>query len=244
MIDAMSVALSSQLALERRLATVADNVANGGTTGFRATSVRFEEVRHGAANERAGEAAFVTRGRSFVSLANGALEETGGALDVAVRGEAWFAIDTGGGPSVTRDGRFAMDADGTLRTLTGEAVLDAGGAPVQLAPGGGPPAIAGDGSITQDGQVVAAIGLFSYDPGANPERVGTSAIRVRGALRPVVDDPRTGVVQGFLERSNVDPVREMTRLIRIHRDFDNVAAAIRDAEGATEAMIDTLGGGR
>ena len=137
-----------------------------------------------------------------------------------------------------------LDPDGGLRTLTGEAVLDAGGAPVQLAPGGGPPLIAGDGSITQNGQVVAAVGLFAYDPGANPERTGTSAIRVRGALSAIVDNPRVGVMQGFVERSNVDPVREMTRLISIHRDFDNVAAAIRDAEGATEAMIKTLGGSR
>lgn len=239
MIDGMNVALSSQLALERRLATLADNVANANTTGFRATSVRFDE-----ALVRDTETSFVSRGVSFASNENGALEETGGALDLAIRGEAWFAIATPGGPSVTRDGRFVLDADGGLRTLTGEPVLDAGGAPVQLAPEGGPPRVAGDGSITQSGQVIAAVGLFSYEPGANPERTGTSAIRVRGALSPVVDEPRVGVMQGFVERSNVDPVREMTRLIRIHRDFDNVAAAIRDAEGATETMIRTLGGSR
>ena len=243
MIDALNVALSSQMALERRLATLADNVANSGTTGFRATSVRFEETRHASA-EGADRSAFVSRGRSFVSTASGAVEETGGPLDVAVRGEAWFAIGTAGGPSVTRDGRFVMNSDGGLLTLTGEPVLDAGGAPVQIAPGGGPPTIAGDGSISQGGQVVSAIGLFRYEPGSNPERVGTSAVRVRGALTPVTDEPRVGVMQGFLERSNVDPVREMTRLIRIHRDFDNVAAAIRDAEGATEAMIETLGSSR
>ena len=236
MIDAINVALSSQLALERRLATLADNVANSGTAGYRATSVRFEEVREAGTS-------FVSRGVSFASTAHGAVEETGGAFDMALRGEGWFAIGTAGGPSVTRDGRFLLDPQGTLVTSTGEPVLDAGGAPVQLAPGGGPATVAGDGSISQGGQVVSAVGIFRYEPGPNPERTGTSAIRVRGALEPVTDDARVGVMQGFVERSNVDPVREMTRLIAIHRDFDNVAAAVRDAEGATEAMIRTLGEG-
>ena len=85
MIDGMNVALSSQLALERRLATLADNVANAGTTGFRATSVRFEKALD------AEKTAFVSRGTSFVSNRNGTVEETGGPLDLAVRGDAWFA---------------------------------------------------------------------------------------------------------------------------------------------------------
>ena len=152
-----------------------------------------------------------------------------GSVGIAAQGDGYWAVDANArptGPAILwNDTRASGIVNGLMRN-------------------GGAATIAGDGSITQGGQVIAALGLFAYDPGENPERTGTSAIRVRGALSPIVDDRDVGVMQGFVERSNVDPVREMTRLIRIHRDFDNVAAAIRDAEGATETMIRTLGGSR
>ncbi|MDA8870321.1 flagellar basal-body rod protein FlgF [Rhizobiaceae bacterium] len=236
MIDAINVSLSSQLALERRLATIADNVANANTTGFQATGVRFDEQL-----DRSGTA-FVSRGTSFSSQEQGALEATGGTLDVAVKGDGWFGIETAQGRAVTRDGRFSLSPEGTLQSVRGEPVLDAGGAPIQLDVAGGAPQIGEDGSIRQGGRLVGAIGVFSHDPGPNPSRVGSSAYLVSGGLEPIVDERGAGVVQGYLERSNVDAVEQMTKLIGVHRHFDNVAAAIRDSEGATEQMIRTLGG--
>ncbi len=108
----------------------------------------------------------------------------------------------------------------------------------------GPVKADGSGRLRQGDATVGQIGVFAFEPGANPQRVGTSAYLTDGAPQPILDSRGTSIVQGSVERSNVNPVQEMTRLISIHRTFDNVAALLRDAEGSSEAMIRTLGGTR
>jgi len=235
------VGLSSQMALERRLNTLAHNVANTNTTGFRAGKIRFEEVLDGVTKT---STSFVSQGQSFLSPVSGGIEETGAALDFAVKGDAWFSVNTPEGTIVTRDGRFKMQETGELVTIDGHAVLDSGGAAVQLNPAGGRPEVGGDGVITQGGATVGSIGLFEYQPGPNYRRYGNSGIIAETPPEPVVDRSDVGIVQGFVEQSNVNPVAEMSKLISVHRAFDNVAALIRDSEGALEEAIKTLGGGR
>ena len=235
------VALSSQIALERRMNTLAHNVANINTTGFRAGTVRFEEVLTGIQTK---SPTFVNEGQSYLRDINGGVEETGAALDFAIKGDAWFAVQTPAGTVVTKDGRFRMLETGDLVTLDGHPVLDAGGAAIQLNAADGRPTVTGDGVITQNGAIVAGLGLYSYDPGPDFKRYGNSGIIAEKAPQPIVDADNVGVLQGFLEESNVNPVGEMAKLIAVHRAFDNVAALIRDSEGALEEAIRTFGGGR
>lgn len=234
------VALSSQMALEKRLNTIAHNVANSNTTGFRAGKVRFEEVL-GQASTSAPS--FVNKGRSYLDPQSGGLEETGGTLDFAVQGDVWFSAQSPAGVLVTRDGRFKMQQTGELVTMDGHAVLDPGGSPIQLNPAGGKARVAPDGVISQNGVQTAAIGLFEYQPSANFSRFGNSGIMAESAPVPVIDRSDVGVVQGFIEQSNVNPVYEMSKLISVHRAFDNVAALIRDSESSLEEAIKTLGSG-
>ena len=140
------VSLSSQLALERRLNTIANNVANANTTGFRAGQIKFEEVLDGVSPTAPS---FVSEGQSYLSEQSGSVTETGASLDFAIQGDAWFAAETPAGTIVSRDGRFKMLDTGELVTLEGHAVLDSGGAPVQLNPAGGKPVVAKDGVIRQ-----------------------------------------------------------------------------------------------
>ncbi len=233
------VALSSQVALEKRLNTIAHNVANSNTTGFRAGKVRFDEVLNGVTKT---SSSFVTEGKSYVSPMSGGVEETGGKLDFAVQGDVWFAAETPVGTVVTRDGRFKMQETGELVTLDGHAVLDAGGAPVQLDPAGGIPRAGRDGFLIQNGVQTGAIGLFEYQPTADFRRYGNSGIIAETPPEPVVDRSDVGLIQGYLEESNVNPVDEMSKLIMVHRTFDNIAALIRDSEGSLEEAIKTLGG--
>ncbi|MCV0393742.1 MAG: flagellar basal-body rod protein FlgF [Rhizobiaceae bacterium] len=233
------VALSSQIALERRLTTIADNVANAGTVGFRATEVKFNDLVDGVGKD---SVSFVSTGDSYLSTKVGPLRQTGNAFDFAVQGDAWFGIETPQGQVVTRDGRFQMIETGELLTLEGYPVLDAGGAPIQLDPNAGAPVAGRDGTLRQNGNLVAGIGLFRFDPGPEFVRFGNSGIVPERAPEPIVDDPRVGVVQGFVEDSNVNPVMEMTRLIMVQRAFENAAAVIRDTESAFDQGIRTLGG--
>ena len=232
------VSLSSQVALERRLNTIADNVANANTTGFRATGVKFEDVVSGLGQD---SLSFVSSGTNFLSTAGGALVQTSNPLDFAVRGDAWFAIQTPEGPVMTRDGRFTMQPDGQLVSIEGHPILDAGGGEILLNPEGGTPVVAADGGIRQDGQLIGAIGLFDFQPGNDFRRYGNSGVIPEGEPEPIIDQAGVGVVQGYLEGSNVDPVLEITRLIQVQRAFEGVSSLLRDSESTLREAIKTLG---
>lgn len=236
--NGLYVALSSQIALEKRLTTLADNVANMGTVGFRATQVKFEDVVFGLGEK---SVAFASPGASYLSRTAGELRETGNPFDFAVQGDAWFGLQTPAGFVVTRDGRFTMTEDGQLTTMEGHAVVDAGGAPIQLNPQAGSPEVGRDGTLRQNGQLIGAIGLFQFDPGPNFTRFGNSGLVVTGEPEPLVDRMDVGVIQGFIEDSNVNPIREMTHLIAVQRAFDNVSALVRDTESSFDEAIRTLG---
>ena len=236
--DSLYVSLSAQMALQRRLDTLADNVANASTVGFRATGIRFQDVVSGTGQK---SVAFASSGSTYLSQAHGPLTETGNPFDFAIQGNAWFALETPAGTVMTRDGRFSMNENGELMSIEGYPVLDAGGAPIQLDPRGGPPKAGADGSLRQNDQLVGAIGLYNFDPGENFVRYGNSGVVPAREPEPVVDRIDVGVAQGFVEESNVNPVLEMTRLIQVQRAFENVAAMIRQTGASTDDAIKTLG---
>ena len=236
--DSLYVALSSQIALERRLDTIAANVANASTIGFRATGVKFEDVVSGTGSR---SVSFASSGKTYLSGAHGALTETGNPFDFAVQGDAWFAIETPAGTVMTRDGRFSMNENGELMSSEGYPALDSGGAPIQLDPRNGPPKAGADGSLRQNDQLVGAIGLYNFDPGENFVRYGNSGIVPARTPEPVTDRSDVGIAQGFLEESNVNPVLEMTRLIQVQRAFENTAALMRQTDSSTDDAIKTLG---
>jgi flagellar basal-body rod protein FlgF len=236
--NGLYVAVSAQVALERRLETIADNIANMNTVGFRATGVSFE-----AEIAKAGETTlnYVSPGFDYLSRRIGGLVKTDNPLDFAVQGDGWFGIQTPSGPAYTRDGRTRIDESGTLRTLSGDPILDAGGAPILVDDSAGPLTVSSDGMISQSGRQVGAIGLFEIDPGASLRRAENSGVVPDKPATPILDFTRAGVVQGAVESSNVDPVREMTRLIEVTRAFDGVAAEASQSEGSLQDAIKTLG---
>ncbi len=232
------VALSSQVALERRLTTIADNVANAGTVGFRATGVKFEDLVSGMGK---GSMSFVSTGETYLSTASGGMKETGNPLDMAIKGEAWFGIQTPQGLIMTRDGRFTIQPNGQLVSIEGHPVVDAGGAEIILDPQAGPPVVSADGIIRQGGNLVFGIGLFEFTPGADFVRYGNSGVVPPPEPQPVVARIDVGVMQGFVENSNVDPVLEMTRLIKVQRAFENMAALTRSSESKLDEAVKALG---
>lgn len=236
--DSMYVALSAQVALERKLDTIAQNVANLGTVGYRADEVKFEEELAKAASE---STAFVSSGDVYISRSPGPLTKTDNALDVAVQGNGWLAIQTPSGVVYTRDGRMRLMESGELTTLTGYAVLDVGRAPITLDPTAGAPIISRDGMIMQGGQQLGAIGLFRIDPSVKLDRFENSGVVPQGPADEILDFSTNGVVQGFVEEANVNPIMEISRLIEVSRAFEAISAAIDKSESTAANAIKTLG---
>jgi flagellar basal-body rod protein FlgF len=236
--NGLYVALSAQVALERRLETVANNVANMNTPGYRAEGVTFEtELARAGGNN----IAYVSSGSPFVSRQTGAAIKTGDPFDVAVQGSGWLAFSTADGIAYTRDGRMRMSDSGALETLNGHPVLDAGGAPILLNPAAGTPTISGDGMIAQDGKQIGAIGLFVIDDDAKLTRTDNSGVIPDKAATPILDFTKNGIMQGFVEGANVNPVQEMTKLITVTRAFDGVNQQVTQTEASLQDAIKTLG---
>lgn len=238
MTSSIYVALSAQVALQRRLETVANNVANLNTSGFRAEEVRFETVLSKLGSR---EVAYSSSGDSYISRRAGSVAPTGNPLDVAISGDAWMAVSTPEGVAYTRDGRLQMTEAGDLVAVDGKPILDAGGAPIALDPNGGAVQIGVDGSIFQDGRQMGALGLFVLPDTSRLERYGETAVLSSEAGVPVEDLAAQGVKQGFLEGANVNPILEMTKLIAITRSFESAASAIQQGEDAIGQAIRTLG---
>ncbi|MBX2806937.1 MAG: flagellar basal-body rod protein FlgF [Hyphomicrobiales bacterium] len=234
------VSLSGQLALQRRLDTIAHNMANVSTTGFRSEEVKFDSF---ISRTGADPVAFATRGETYISRDAGALIKTDNPLDVAVQGDAWLAINTPAGPAYTRDGRMKILPTGELVNLNNYPILDVGLAPLALDPRGGAVNIARDGMISQNGQQIGAIGLFTIDENTKLTHFENSSVVPDNPATPALDFTRFGVVSGFIERGNVNPVIEMTNLITVTRAFDAITAAIDKSENSLEEAIRTLGSG-
>lgn len=233
------VAVSSQIALERRLNTLADNVANANTVGFRSTEVKFNTV---LGDTKPTKVAFVDEGKEFINTQSGGLKQTGNSLDFAIKGDAWFGIDTPAGQVLTRDGRFSMDETGQLRSIRGFPVLDAGGAPIQLNREAGDITVGADGVIRQEDQIVATLGLFTADISKGYSRYENEGVIPVENPQPVLDTFDTAVTQGYIEQSNVNGIREMTQLIQVNRAFEGISALMRDSESTLSSAIRVLGG--
>ncbi|MDE3176273.1 MAG: flagellar basal-body rod protein FlgF [Pseudomonadota bacterium] len=237
--NGLYVSLSAQISLARRLETVAANIANANTPGYRVDGVSFETELAKAGDQNI---AFVSEGAGYISRASGPLIPTGNPLDMAIQGEGWFAMQSNGQTIYTRDGRMQMNDSGGLISLTGAPILDAAGAPIQLDPSAGAPAIARDGMVSQNGRQVGAVGLYELDPAARLIRAGTSGFTTDKPAQPILNFTANSVVQGSIEGANVDPVREMTRMIEITRTFDGVTNGVTQTENSLQDAIKTLGG--
>jgi flagellar basal-body rod protein FlgF len=237
--NGLYVAMSGQVSLSKRLETIANNVANMNTPGWRADGTAFSAEVAKIGDSRV---AYVAPQSTYISQQSGPLVKTDNPLDVAVQGDSWFAIRTKAGIAYTRDGRLTLAETGELKTLTGNSILDAGGAPIILDPAAGPPTIANDGMISQSGRQVGAIGLFSLSDATSLARAENSGVIPNKPATPILDFTQNGIVQGSVEGSNVNPIEEMTKLITVTRNFDSVSAEVTQTESSLQDAIKTLAG--
>lgn len=231
------VAISAQIAMERRLEAIASNIANINTAGYRAVGVRFSTELAQAGQVQVN---FASQGEAYVMRNQGPIAHTGNNLDVAVDGDGWFALEAPDGTVYTRDGRFYMTDNGDLQSVNGYSVLDSGGAPITLDPTGGPVEIGENGGISQGGQRLGVIGLFAIPADAKLTRHDNSAVISDKPADPVVDMTASSVRQGYVEGSNVNSIVEMTRLIEASRAFDQATAALGQDDQLTQEAIKSL----
>jgi flagellar basal-body rod protein FlgF len=247
MSDGIYAALSGAVASERALEIVANNVANVGTTGFRGERVAFTEtVARAQATQVAGRAPvpqslrYTEIAESRIDTTQGPLRQTGNPLDLAISGDAYFAVDTPEGARFTRDGSFVVGSDGVLRTRQGFAVRGAGALEGPASPITIP--LASDGTLSTETQVIGQLALYRFERPSDlsPE---SGSLLVASDVRAAVEAPGAQVVSGFLEGANVGPITGMNDLISASRSFEAFQRVIQSFRSLDERAARDLAGG-
>lgn len=229
-------ALSRQTGLRRELDIIANNVANANTNGFRREDLVFSEFVK-SAGAQAPSLSMVEANAHRIVLDQAGIEITGGTFDFAIQGPGFFQIERDGNTFLTRAGHFMPGQDGLLVNGDGHQLLDAGGAPVFVPPGT-EVALASDGTLSADGRPIALIGLMQPVDELDLERGGGNLFAVRGELEPV---DGIHLVQGALEKSNVNPIAEIARLIEVQRQYESTKGFLDREDQRIKSVIQTLG---
>jgi flagellar basal-body rod protein FlgG len=253
MFRALSTGALGMSAQQRSVDNIANNLANVSTTGFKRSTIAFQDLfyeniassKHGAAASRISNDSPTLQvghgSRAVATIRNfmqGSLAETGNALDLAISGQGFFQVEMPDGSiGYTRDGSFSRDATGMLVNNSGLPLADqieipADAVAVEISQSGVVTALmSGDSRQIELGQIELA------------KFVNTGGLEARGdnlfsetdaSGMPFFGVPGTdgfGVVrQGYLEQSNVDIVNEMVRLIEAQRAYETNSKMVQTAE--------------
>jgi flagellar basal-body rod protein FlgF len=248
--NASLVGLSRQIALQRELDVVSNNIANLNTTGFKADNVVFQEhlMPLARANQFRGndrQVSFVQDRATWLDLSQGPLEQTGSPLDVAVSGNAFMTVQTPRGERYTRNGALQINNVGELVTSEGYQVVGESG-PIVFQNTDRDITINPDGSIrVREGANATADssrGKLRIVDFQNPQQLQKDGSSLFDAGTTQQPRPTTDsrVVQGAVEKSNVQGVLEMTRLIEVSRSYTEVSAILQQQSEMRRDSISRL----
>jgi flagellar basal-body rod protein FlgF len=243
------VGLSRQIALQRELDVVANNIANLNTTGFKADNVVFQEhlMPVARANQFRGNdrlVSFVQDRASWLDLSQGPLEQTGNPLDIAVSGNAFLTVQTPRGERYTRNGALQINSTGQLVTSEGLQVVGQSG-PIVFQPNDRNISIGIDGTISvREGQSTedAQRGKLKLASFAQPQLLqkdGASTFMAPNGVAPQVAE-NARINQGVIEKSNVKSVMEMTRMVEVTRTYTQIAGMLQQQADMRRSAIEKL----
>jgi flagellar basal-body rod protein FlgF len=220
-------AMTGLLARTQALDTAAANLANAQTPGYRAEREYFRSVLLGpdALNSQLGQTVnnFGLLGGDRLSLAQGALQQTGNPLDLAIEGQGFFAIQTAQGVRYTRDGSFHRSQAGLLVTQAGEPVLSTSEQPLPVPPG--EVSVGANGVLSVAGGAVATVGVFAFPADAQLVAEGANRyVAPSGVTATLAKD--AAVHQGALESANQDAVQGTLDLIVMQRQAEMLQKAL------------------
>lgn len=238
------LALSNQLALRRQMETVANNIANANTTGFRAERLLFASYltpkagNPGVGGDGANKVAFVEGIGTYRDVRGGQMIKTDAPLDVAIHGNAYFTVDTPVGQRFTRDGNFRLDGQGRIVNSEGFPVLDQNNQPMTVPPEATNLEITRQGEVFAGNVNVGRIRLVQFQDEQALTRLGGGLYASN--TDPIPADPRVEVQQGILEGSNVVSVTELTTMLDITRRYESAQRVIDSEHQRAQKAIERL----
>jgi flagellar basal-body rod protein FlgF len=213
------------LTQDLRFDTVANNMANSNTTGFKKDIISFSQTLD-------------MQSTSKTDFSQGPMRYTGNNLDIALGGQGFLKIQTPNGIRYTRDGALSINADGFLVTGNGDDVLGENG-PISVA--GGTISIGQDGEVSVDNVPADKLSVVNFDNPQLLRKEGSSYYSYQGDSKGISNQTDAVVKQRYLEGSNVNPTQEMIEMIETFREFEAAEKAIQSIDGSTNKMINDYG---
>jgi flagellar basal-body rod protein FlgF len=244
--NTLLVGLSRQMVLERQLDVISNNVANVNTNGFKADKSLFEEYLGSGAHEdnfkgTDRRVSYVQDRGTFRDFSQGAVQQTGNPLDVAIAGAGMFVVQAPGGERYTRDGNLQINSTGQLVTAGGNPVLGTSG-PIVFQPTDHDIVVSADGTVTvQEGaahtdSIRGKLRLVSFTDAQKLLKQGNNLYSGDGAAQ----DTKSSIQQGFVEKSNVNSVVEMSHMVEVMRTYTNIANILQQQSDMHKNAIDKL----
>ena len=227
------VAMTGAREVTRQQAAVSHNLANVSTHGFKQELNVFRALP--VVGEGAKTRAFVLETTPRTDFTSGTIQQTGRALDVALRGPGWIAVqDANGQEAYTRMGHFQVNQNGVMQTTNGLNVLGDGG--TLSVPPDQDILIARDGTVSTVpiGQGLNAVAIAGRIKLVNPTE--TDLVRGEDGLfrqksgQPAQADANVTLISGALETSNVNPAEAMVSMVSLARQFELQMRVLRAAE--------------
>jgi flagellar basal-body rod protein FlgF len=220
------IAASGMIAEQTRQDLIANDLANASTPGYksdRATQRAFDEVllqntQTGSTVGPLGQGVAIDR--QATDWRPQPVRQTDEALDFAIQGEGFFAVQGANGVQYTRNGRFSAAPDGALTTATGETVLGRNGQPIR---------VGADGTVNPAGLQVVQLN--------NPRKAGEGFV----TGQPAGQAPAATVKSGALEGSGSDPARAMIDMIASMRAFESGQRVIRTIDDTLQKAANDVG---
>ena len=235
------IALSRQMALWKQMDIVSNNMANMNTSGYKQDDAIFASYLIQTKNAEGFGTIPVYFTQDFgmyKDFKEGAIVHTGNTFDVALHGDAFFAIETPEGERYTRKGQFQLDADGQLITSEGYAVMSENNEPFFFAPGETEITIAENGDVFTENGVIGRIKTVTFENNQKLLKVADTMFEnTSGNMMQPAENVR--VVQGAVEKSNVDPITEMTEMIKLQRSYEMVQSMIDEEHDRISNTIST-----
>jgi flagellar basal-body rod protein FlgF len=235
--NALLVGLSRQMAIGHELDMIANNIANMNTTGYKADNTVFGEYLMPRAsdqnfNGRDRRVSFVEDRATYIDMSPGAVQHTGNPLDVTIDGNGYFTVQTpAGNTRYTRNGAFQINGSGQLVTTDGDTVMGSNG-PITFQSTDHDINISTSGIITvREGNATidsqrGTLQLASFDNPQVLQKDGGSTFEAPANATANPASANTRLVQGSIEKSNVNGVLAMARMIEITRNYTDVAAIL------------------
>jgi flagellar basal-body rod protein FlgG len=230
------IAMTGAVLRRQELDSVANNLANVNTVGYKSTSFssRLYPLLEGISQKQDSiypdARAMTYYGAYHIDTSEGNIRTTGNPLDLAVKGDGFFAVESKGKTYYTRNGVFTKSRDGFLVTANGHRVLDTTNRPIGM--DGESINISPDGNIYVNGNIAGKLKLVNLN---NIQHVGDSLFSGNE-----IGASKGEILQGSIEMSNVNPIQELVGIINALRQYETARRVIKSFDDLSQRTVSEI----